>query len=93
MYIRCIGSLTISVIDSGAADRRFDLRSGNNKAYDIDICCFSSKHTPLKKEDTDWLVGIRILCQSRATFLLVHCCICEYYNNPIKRVGLIIIIS
>lgn len=93
MYIRCIGSETISVIDSGAANRRFESRSGNNKRYDIDIRCFSSKHTSLRKEDTDGFVGIRIICQSRATFLLVDCCICVHYNNPTKRVGLIIIIS
>lgn len=92
MYIRCIGSETISVIDSGAANRRFETRSGN-KGYDIDIRCFSSKHTPLRKEDTDGFFGIRIICQSRATFLLVNCCICVHYNNSTKRVDLIIIIS
>ena len=92
MYIRCIGGETISVIDSGAANRRFESRSGN-KGYDIDIRCFSTKHTTLRKEDTDGFTGIRIICQSRATFLLVDCCICVHYTNPTKRVGLIIIIS
>lgn len=55
MYIRCIGSITISVIDSGAADRRFEPRSGYNKAYDIDILILIKAHTI--KERGHILVG------------------------------------
>ena len=82
MYIRCIGSETISVIDSGAVNRRFESRSGN-KRYDIDISCFSSKHTPLRKEDTDGFGGIRIMCQESSdipTWGLLYMCALQQSN-------------
>ena len=40
----------ISVVDRG-----FDPRSGQTKDYTIDICCFSTKHSALRKKSKDWL--------------------------------------
>ena len=45
----------VSVLTSSAVDRGFEPRSGKTKNYKIDICCFSAKHTALRKKSKDWL--------------------------------------
>jgi hypothetical protein len=45
----------VSVLASGAVDRGFEPRSGQTKDYKIDICCFSAKHTALRRKSKDWL--------------------------------------
>ena len=42
--------LTLSVVDCG-----FEPRSGQTKDYKIGICCFSIKHTALRRWSKDWL--------------------------------------
>jgi hypothetical protein len=32
----------------------FDPRSGKTKDYKINICCFSAKHTALRRKSKDW---------------------------------------
>ena len=59
----------VSMFASSAVDRGFEFRSGQTKDYEIDICCFFSKHTALKGKNKDWLAGIRIMCSSGATCL------------------------
>jgi hypothetical protein len=45
----------VSVLASGAVDRRFELRSGQTEDYEISICCLSAKHAVLRKKSKDWL--------------------------------------
>ena len=42
--------LASSVVDYG-----FEPRSGQTKDYKIGICCFSAKHTALRRKNKDWL--------------------------------------
>jgi hypothetical protein len=37
-------------------DRGFEPRLGQTKNYKIGICCFSAKHTSLRRKSNDWLV-------------------------------------
>ena len=45
----------VSVLASSAVDRGFEPRSGQTKDYKIGICCFSTKHTALRRKNKDWL--------------------------------------
>ena len=45
----------VSMLGSSAVYREFEPQSGHTKDYKIDMCCFSAKHTSLKKKSTDWL--------------------------------------
>jgi hypothetical protein len=45
----------VSVLASSAVDRRFEPRSSQTKDYKIGICCFSAKHTALRRKSKDWL--------------------------------------
>jgi hypothetical protein len=45
----------VSVLASSALDRWFEPRSGQAKDYNIGICCFSTKHTALRRKSKDWL--------------------------------------
>ena len=50
-----IGGVMVSVLISSAVDRGFEPRSGQTKDYEIGICCFSAKHTALRRKSKDWL--------------------------------------
>ena len=41
----------VSMLASSVVDRGFEPRSGQNKDYEIGICCFSAKHTALRRRD------------------------------------------
>jgi hypothetical protein len=43
------------VLALSLADRGFEPRSGQNNNYKISICCFSAKHTALRRKNKDWL--------------------------------------
>ena len=45
----------VSVLTSSAVDCGFDPRSGQTKNYEIGMCCFSAKHTTLRRKSKDWL--------------------------------------
>jgi hypothetical protein len=45
----------VSVLASRAVVRGFEIRSSQAKDYEIDICCFSVKHTTLSRKGKDWL--------------------------------------
>ena len=45
----------VSVLASSAVDYGFEPRSGQTKDYKIGICCFSAKHTALRRKSKDWL--------------------------------------
>ena len=44
----------VSVLASSVVDRGFEPRSGQTKDYKIGICCFSAKHTALRRKSKDW---------------------------------------
>jgi hypothetical protein len=43
-------SVMYSVFVSKTVDHGFELRSGQTKDYEIDMCCFSAKHAPLRRK-------------------------------------------
>jgi hypothetical protein len=45
-----IGGVMVSMFTSSAVDRGFEPRSGQTKDYKIGICCFSAKHTTLRRK-------------------------------------------
>jgi hypothetical protein len=45
----------VSVLTSSVVDRVFELRSDQTKDYKIGMCCFSTKHTTLRRKSKDWL--------------------------------------
>ena len=53
-YHRISGEM-VSVLTSSAVDRVFEPWSGRTKYYEIGICCFSAKHTALRRKIKDWL--------------------------------------
>jgi hypothetical protein len=52
-----IDSVMMSVLTSSVVDRGFEPRSGQPKNYEIGICCFSAKHTSLRRKSKDWLAS------------------------------------
>ena len=67
----------VRALASSTVDRGFKPRWGQTKDYKIGICCFSAKHTALRrKTKTGWL-GIRIICLIGATCLPADCCFSE----------------
>ena len=53
--INCIGGVMVSVLVSSAVEREFEPRLGQTKNYKIGICCFSAKHTALRRKSKGWL--------------------------------------
>ena len=45
----------VSVLASSAVDRGFEPWSGQTKDYKIGMCCFSAKHTALRRKGKGWL--------------------------------------
>ena len=45
----------VSVIASSAVDRGFEPRSGQTTDYELDMRCFSAKHTALRRNSKDYL--------------------------------------
>ena len=54
-HFKHIGGIMVSVLASSVVDRGFEPWSGQTKDYKIGICCFSAKHTALKRKSKDWL--------------------------------------
>ena len=46
---------TVSMLTSSGIDHRFESYSGQTKDYEIDICCFPTKHAELMSLSKDWL--------------------------------------
>ena len=70
-----IGGVMTKVLALIAVDRGFDPRSGQTKDYKIGICCFSVKHSALRRKSKDF--GNRIMSPSGVTCLPVDCCFSE----------------
>ena len=45
----------VSVLSSSAVDREFEAQSGQNKDYKSGVCCFSAKHSALRRKNKDGL--------------------------------------
>ena len=45
----------VSVLVSSAVDHGFEPWSGQTKDFKIGICCFSAKHTELRRKNKNWL--------------------------------------
>ena len=74
----CSSCVIVSVLVLSVVDRGFESRSGQTKDYKIGICCFSAKHTALRRKSKDWFeLGIRIMCLSGTTCLSADCCFSE----------------
>ena len=50
-----IGGVIVSMLASNVVDREFEPRSGQTKDYTMCICCFSAKHTALRRKTKDRL--------------------------------------
>ena len=49
----------VSVLGSTAVDRGFEHLTVQTKDYQIGICCFSAKHTALRRKSKDSLRSVR----------------------------------
>ena len=72
-----IGCVMVSVLAWSVVDRGFEPRSGQTKNYTNGICRLSTERAAFMKKKKDWLLGIRIMCQSGATCLSADCCFSE----------------
>ena len=55
-HLNRIGGVMVSLLASSVVYRGFaEPRSGQTKVYEIGICCFSTKHTALRRKSKDWL--------------------------------------
>ena len=52
--VNSIGGVMVSVLASSAVDHGLVPRLGQTKDYKIGICCFSAKHTALRRKSKDW---------------------------------------
>ena len=65
----------VSMFALCVVDRWFKPLSGQTKVYNICICCFSAKHTALRRKNKDWLAWNEDNVSE--------------WKNPTKRVGLL----
>jgi hypothetical protein len=50
-----IGGVMVSVLASSGVDSGFEPWSGQNKDYNIGMCCVSAKHAAVRSKSNDWL--------------------------------------
>ena len=50
-----ICSVMVNMLISSAIDHGFEPRCGQTKDCNIGICCFSAKHTALRRKSKGWL--------------------------------------
>jgi hypothetical protein len=59
----------VSMLASSAIDRRFEPQSGQTKDYKIGICCFSAKHTTLRRKRMIMMyIFVFLYCNMNALF-------------------------
>jgi hypothetical protein len=81
-----IGGVMVSMLASIAVDRWFEPRSGQTKDYKIGLCCFSAKHTVLRRKSKDWLAQNQDL--SEGTCLSAVVSVSKHYKKQTKPVNL-----
>jgi hypothetical protein len=75
-------------------NRGIEPRPGQTKDYKIGICCFSTKHAPLRRKSKDWLALNQNNVSEWRTCLPADCYFSELalhflYKNPTQHVGLV----
>ncbi len=89
-FIYRIGGVMVSVLASSAVDRGFGPRSGQIKDYKIGICCFSAKHTALRRKSNDWLARHQDNVSKWGDMSIRGLVsVSWHYKNPTKCVGLV----
>jgi hypothetical protein len=66
-----------SALASSAVDHGFESRSGKTKDYKIGICCFSAKHTALRRKSKDWLAQNQNNVSKWSDMSIRSCCFSE----------------
>ena len=69
LYAKRIGGEMVCKLVPSAVDCGYKPLSSQTKDYVTGIFCFSAKHAALRRKSKDWLVGIRMMCPSGATYL------------------------
>jgi len=73
-----ISGVMVSVLTLSAVDHGFKVRSGQTIHYKLGICCFSTKHTALRRKRKDWLGRNQDnVFQIGSTCLSMDCCFSE----------------
>ena len=72
---------------SSVVDHGFEYWSGQTKDYKIDICCFYTKHTPLRRKGKDLLDKMSVWSDMSTHRLLFQWA--STNRNPSKRVCLV----
>jgi hypothetical protein len=88
IYINLNGGVIVGVLASSGRLCGFEPRSGQTKEYEFGICCFSAKHTALRRKCKDWLARNQdhvSKWKDISTRELLFLC----YKNQTKCVGLI----
>ena len=67
----------VSVLTSSVVDRVFKSWSGQTKDYEIGICCFSAKHTALRRKNKDGLAQNQNNVSKVGACLSADCCFSE----------------
>jgi len=54
-YAILFGGVIVSVYTSNVIERGYEPRSGRTKDYNVNMCCFPTKHVALRSKIKDWL--------------------------------------
>ena len=87
----CINGVMVSVLASSAVDRGIVSRLGETKDYTIGICCFSAKHTTLRRKSKYLLVRNQDNLFERGDMSIRGLLFqwASTIQNPTRRVGLV----
>jgi hypothetical protein len=55
MKINRIGCVKATAFAASALYRGFEPLTGQTKYYEFGMCCFSTKHTAIRRKNKDWL--------------------------------------
>ena len=90
MLIYRIDGVMVSVLASSAVDRGFEPWSGSTKDFNIDICCFSAKHSTFRRKNKDWLDRNQnnVFRVEQHVYPRIVVSVNSHYKNPTQRVGL-----
>ena len=95
IFVICTASgiVIVSVFASSAVDHGFEPWSGQMKDYKIGICCFSTKHTALRRKSKDGLAQYQDNV-SECGDISIHGLLFQWastchYKNPTRCVGLV----
>ena len=72
-----MGGIIVSMLASSVVDRGFESRRGQTKDYKIGICCFSTKHTELRRKSKDWLAQNQDNVYKWSNMSTADCCFSE----------------